>query len=256
MDRTSITKKLRSNLRRALGPKLLGMIDYYRYPEYRQSWGGPFNGQTFRQQIFVDLANAVELDLIVETGTYRGTTTEYLRRTAKVPVYTVEHDQRSYGFSKMRFGLRRGIKVSNSDSRSFLRGLTKKAVLKDKTVFFYLDAHWSKDLPLAEEIEIVFEGCDRAVVMIDDFQVPDDDQYAYDNYGEGKALTLAYLERATSKFGLVGFFPSSPAQYETGARRGCVVLVNNPELLDRVGRSPSLRRWALNVRDGEFPVPD
>jgi hypothetical protein len=42
---------------------------------------------------------------------------------------------------------------------------------RNHSLFVYLDAHWNDDLPLAEELEIVFGACPNAIVMIDDFNV-------------------------------------------------------------------------------------
>src|SRR5579862_7023560 len=58
--------------RQILSPSLLGYLDYYRFPKLAASWGGPFNGQRARQEIFNALLRAIPFDLIVETGTYRG----------------------------------------------------------------------------------------------------------------------------------------------------------------------------------------
>ena len=38
--------------RRWLGERLFGSIAYYRFPERRPAWDGPFDGQSFRLQIF------------------------------------------------------------------------------------------------------------------------------------------------------------------------------------------------------------
>ena len=60
--------------------------------------------------------------------------------------------------------------------------------------------------------------------MIDDFQVPDDPGYGFDDYGEGKVLNLDYLRDVISKFDISVFFPICRSEQETGAKRGCVVL--------------------------------
>ena len=72
----------------------------------------------------------------------------------------------------------------------------------------------------------MFDHCPRAVVMIDDFQVPFDHGYAYDDFYEaGTALNHAYIESAITHHGLQAFYPSVPASAGTGKRRGCVGLV-------------------------------
>jgi hypothetical protein len=106
------------------------------------------------------------------------------------------------------------------------------------TVFFYLDAHWNDDLPLADEVDIVFQRCPKAIVMIDDFEVPSDAGYGYDDYGPGKALISGYIRPVILAHQLRAFYPSTPsaADYPSTPmaaaglavpgrlRRGCVVL--------------------------------
>jgi hypothetical protein len=55
-------------------------------------------------------------------------------------------------------------------------------------VFFHLDAHWEGDLPLQEEIEIILGRFPNFLIMIDDFRVPGDSGYGFDDYGRGKML--------------------------------------------------------------------
>jgi hypothetical protein len=66
--------------------------------------------------------------------------------------------------------------------------------------------------------------------MIDDFRVPFDQGYGYDDYGDAKAFTAAYIRPAVCSFQLRTFYPSTPSAEETGARRGCVVLVKEGSL--------------------------
>src|SRR5262249_41063976 len=162
---------------------------------------------------------------IVETGTYLGTTTELLA-TCGVPVHTVEANERCYGFARARFW-RGNVHVWLGDSRSGLRAILDGPLRSkpSETIFVYLDAHWEDDLPLAEELDIVFSNCPSAVVMIDDFQVPGDPGYRYDDYGSGKALTPGYIQSSCKTHNLVALYPGARSADETGARRGCVVLV-------------------------------
>lgn len=94
---------IRALAKKILGDKVLGMIDYYRFSESRESWGGPFNGQKFRQRMFLELVQRIGFSAIVETGTFRGTTTDHLYRSSQLPVYTVELNARYYGYAKLRF---------------------------------------------------------------------------------------------------------------------------------------------------------
>jgi hypothetical protein len=242
-DSTALAKRV---LRRLLSQQTIrmiqqavGMIDYIRSPDCGAGWG-PFNGQTARQALFVEIITNTQPHAIVETGTFLGATTELMSQTG-LPVFTIEAHPRNYGFARARFWRRRHVKLLYGDSRAGLRRLFDGALhpLSGLTVFFYLDAHWNDDLPLAEEIDIIFSRCPSAVVMIDDFEVPFDPGYGYDDYGPGKALVSDYIRPAISAHQLQAFYPSTPsvADYPSTPmaaaglaaadrlRRGCIVLV-------------------------------
>jgi hypothetical protein len=240
----------------------IGMIDYIRSADRGAGWG-PFNGQTARQALFVDILAKVQPNAIVETGTFLGTTTELMSQTA-LPVFSIELHPRNYGFARARFWRKRNVKLFCDDSRTGLRKLFDGplAAQSGLTVFFYLDAHWNDDLPLADEVDIIFSQCPRAVVMIDDFEVPSDAGYGFDDYGPGKALVSGYIRPAISAHHLQAFYPSTPsaADYPSTLmaaaglavpgrlRRGCIVLAKKA-CHGRVLTSIPLLRTA---NEGEF----
>jgi predicted O-methyltransferase YrrM len=69
--------------------------------ERRSPWGSPFNGQTGRKAVFEAIISLQKPNLIVETGTFLGSTSEALAG-ANVPVVTIEADRRNYGFARPR----------------------------------------------------------------------------------------------------------------------------------------------------------
>lgn len=219
------------------------MLDYWRRPELRERWGGPFNGQAFRQQLFSELHARVSFAAIVETGTYRGSTTAYFRQTTRVPVHSFESRARHHGFARARLWRARGVRLHRGDSRAGIAALAAYRALPPGPVFFYLDAHWRGDLPLREELDLAFAHWPQAVAMIDDFAVPDDPGYGFDDYGPDHALTLAYLgSRAAPP--AAAWFPACGSSAETGAQRGCVVLARDAEIIQRIDLMVSLRRWS------------
>jgi hypothetical protein len=221
------TEKFAWGVRR-LCAQAAGAIEYTLHPDRGIAWGGPFNGQRSRQELFWSLVEKFKPTAIIETGTFLGTTTELLAATG-LPIFSVESNPRFYGFAKARFWRRRNVHLLRGDSRAALRmwfdGSLPRA--HNRNLFVYLDAHWKADLPLAEEIEIIFGACPHAIVMIDDFQVPFDEGYGYDDYGVGKALTADYIEPIVVAHNFKVFYPSTPSSQETGARRGCVVIAGN-----------------------------
>ena len=180
---------------------------------------------------------------IIETGTYLGTTTEFMATTG-LPIYTIERHPRQYGFARARLWWKRNVKLRHGDSRAELRRLFEGPLegLADAALFFYLDAHWNEDLPLAEELDTIFCRSSNPVVMIDDFQVPDDPGYGYDDYGPGKSLNPEYIAPLTKTHGLAVFHPSTPSEEETGWRRRCAILCKAAVLGGKLQAIPLLCR--------------
>jgi hypothetical protein len=69
--------KKRFIARLLLGDKNVGRLDYLLRRQSKDAWGGPLNGQKIRQQIYSDIMSRIDFQAIVETGTFRGTTTEF-----------------------------------------------------------------------------------------------------------------------------------------------------------------------------------
>jgi predicted O-methyltransferase YrrM len=196
-------------------------LDFEAHPAM-DVFGGPFNGQLRRQAIFDQLVKRLEIVAIIETGTFRGTSTAYMAK-AGVPVFSCELHPRYFHYSSLRLAGIGNIQLELADSRRFLRQIFDKKQLPAGPAFFYLDAHWEQDLPLWDEIELIFSRHPAPVIMVDDFRVPADSGFSYDDYGAGKGLSVSDLRRAVSARPSM-FFPNHASAHETGARRGCVVL--------------------------------
>ena len=206
---------------------LKAKLEYHFDSAAGNEFGGPFNGQEGRQEIFWELAGKFRFEAVVETGTFRGTTTAFMAETIDTPIFTVELNPKMFHFAKLRLREYSNVNIACGDSRSFLRELIANPEVPKRNVFFYLDAHWNEDLPLHEEVSIIGKNWQNSVIMIDDFEVPTDAGYEYDDYGEGKRLCLEYLG-ADLKSDWSVFFPARKSSDETGFRRGCVVLGSRP----------------------------
>src|SRR5664280_1354869 len=84
-----------------LGPTLAARLDVLR-PSYRYSWGGPLNGQEQRRAVVRRLARSIEFDIVIETGTYRGTSTEFFAAIFGCPVHSVEANPRYFAYCQWR----------------------------------------------------------------------------------------------------------------------------------------------------------
>ena len=208
-------------------------------PKYVASEDVGFNGQRIRKSIFQELLSVFAVECIVETGTWIGNTTGFMAEVSGLPVYTSEANRRFYTVAKMRLAQFSDIHFELSDSRVFLKKLTESDIV-ERSTFFYLDAHWYKDLPLYEEIDLIAAQWHKFVVMVDDFKVVGDGGYKYDDYGKGKALELESIAEVLRRNSLVPFFPSAPSSIETGAKCGCVVIVREGDQSGRLSNLSSL----------------
>src|SRR5207244_9216245 len=104
LERTHVEKVrtiIKSLIFRMLGGRNIGRLDYLLRRQSKNPWGGPFNGQNFRQRIYTDIMSRMDFRAIVETGTFRGTTTEFFAKS-NLPVYSVEIDPRAHGYAVQR----------------------------------------------------------------------------------------------------------------------------------------------------------
>lgn len=228
-------------LDRRIGSLELVLDTMLQSPRYAGSQEAGFNGQAVRKQIFGELLRRVGAEVIVETGTFLGETTGYMAETTGLPVYSVEREPRYHALARMRLAGVPNVHLHLADTRDFLARLAAGGEVAG-TVFFYLDAHAPAHLPIDEEIDTIMQGWEQPVLMIDDFEVPGDPGYGFDRHGGDTALRLDYLDPILRRHQLVPFFPAEPSTSETGRRRGCVVLVRENDLCDRLTEVPSLRR--------------
>jgi hypothetical protein len=218
-----------------------GAVDYIMRRQPTTGFGGPLNGSLTRLTVFEELKRLCVFDAVVETGTYRGESTIFFA-AAGCPVYSSEVNPRYLGYAQARLWSQSNVHFSLGDSRQFLRRLVQDPTVPKDRVFFYLDAHWHDDLPLREEVELIFRNWTRPVVMIDDFQVVDDSGYQFDDYGEGKKLSLEYL-KPIAHLGFIPFFPALPSSEEVGFKRGWVVLAGDSFSFEQLRAVAKLREW-------------
>jgi hypothetical protein len=235
---TNLHEKTVSTLSNYL-PTVAATLDWLQ-PSKLSSWGGPMNGQLGRQQLIRELLKFANVDAVVETGTYRGTTTEFLWHLTGRPVYSVECERRFYEYARRRFCWNSHIHLSLADSRAYLRQLAQDHTVPKQNVLFYLDAHWGSHLPLQQELTTIVQEWQDPIIVIDDFEVPGDPGYGFDDYGDGLTLTLHHLpSEILAK--MIVFSPSLPSVQETGARRGCAIAVGAGRASDFMATLP-LRR--------------
>lgn len=140
-----------------------------------------FNNECIRSYIIWSIHKRLPCTSFVETGTLYGATAGYVRRTFKTPVFTSEINRTYYLISKVNLIWFHGINKVLSNSPDFLSKICKLANI-GTCPMFYLDAHWYDYVPLPEELTIIAESCEQCVIVIDDFFVPSEPDFRYDDY--------------------------------------------------------------------------
>jgi predicted O-methyltransferase YrrM len=102
---------------------LVGALEYHIRPRVGEVWGGPFNGQCFRQLIVADLLRVCEPAAIVETGTYRGSSTFFLAMNSPGRIFSTEANPRNFSFALRRLRHFQNVTLFYMDSREFLKNL-------------------------------------------------------------------------------------------------------------------------------------
>ena len=227
-----------------LPPRIAARVDLLR-PGLANGFG-PFNGQARREAIVRSLLDALPPDLVIETGTYRGTTTELLHEITKARILTIESSRRYYEYSRRRLAISPRVRAIHGDSvREIRRIASSPGHDRRARVFAYLDAHWSSILPARYEILELLSGWDEFCAVIDDFKVPGDPGYSFAEYGPGAVLDGTLFEGLPFA-GVSCFYPSVTSADETGHCCGWVVLGRGPALVDQLARTDGLAiadRW-------------
>jgi glycosyltransferase involved in cell wall biosynthesis len=210
--------------------------------ELQMCWGGPFNGQTGRIAIVDELVAVLKPQAIIETGTFRGISTLWFARNFNGPVWSCEAEELYIIQAQRRLRDCSNVRVEHADSRDFLKRLMPKFD-SNAPLLFYLDSHWGCDLPLREELQIIFTTHSKAVAIVDDFRIPDDPGYGWDDYGPGRRVDAAQLVGALPDGSSI-YFPRLSSADESGEKRGCCVIAFRSS--ESVNACRLLRRQSLS----------
>ena len=235
---SDLLRRAVEKLTSVLPPRVGARIDLLR-PDIAKGFG-PFNGQEQRQAILSSIIRSCPFDLVIESGTFRGTTTQLLRTWTTAPIITIEVSGRYYEYARRQLSQLPEIEVIHGDSPTEIRRVAARRTHDNSArVFAYLDAHWGLSLPTRWEILELLASWDSVCIVVDDFKVPGDPGYGYDDYGPGMALDLKLLDGLPLAH-VSMFFPRIPSADETGYRRGWVVLARGHDLVDHLSKVTGL----------------
>ena len=200
-----------------------------------------FNGQARRKEIFKQLLALARPELIIETGTCEGETTGYMAETSGLNVLTCEAMPERVDTATQRLKYM-NVQVVEADSRAFLRAAAKRH--SHTRTLFYLDAHWDVELPLTEELNIIFGSWPDFVVMIDDFKIDDDPGYGFDDYTniDQGIIGMELISKLIRAHNVPVFFPVAKSDTETGAKRGSAYICSRGPMEKTLAASGLIRK--------------
>jgi predicted O-methyltransferase YrrM len=178
-----------------------------------------FNGDLLLKQEYEKLINKYNPEILIETGSYEGVTTEYMCSLG-LPVITTEINEERYSITKKNLSQYGNCSVLFGDSEIELRKIFNS--IKSKKILAFLDAHWFDDRVLQRELELLSELDHAPIIMIHDFMVPGKD-FGYDCYG-GIVYDYENYKQFFDKVYGAGNYTYRYNEEAVGIRRGVIFL--------------------------------
>jgi hypothetical protein len=182
---------------------------------------GAFNQDDYMSEKFLEIKTNFNLNTVIETGTYHGTTTKWFSDNFDT-VHTVEVKPEHYEIAFEKIGSIPNIKMNLKDSPVFLEEVLE-SIEEDKTIIF-LDAHWYTN-PVLDELDAIKKSGKKPILAIHDFMVPDHPEFGYDVYPD-QGITYDWdwiKERIESIYG-EDQYTKEYNSIATGAMRGCIFI--------------------------------
>lgn len=128
-----------------------------------------FNHDTILQSEYIKLVEKHSPDLLIETGTYQGHTTEFFCSFG-IPVITTEWYEDNCAISAERLKNEDNVTIFQGDSAT---SLTENFhLLQGKKIIAFLDSHGQDDKVCERELELLSKLDIPPVILIHDFNVP------------------------------------------------------------------------------------
>ena len=159
---------------------------------------------------FLMLKDKYELNLCIETGTFKGDSTIVFSRIFD-RVDTIEINPSFLDFTKSKIGNRKNINFHLGNSVEVFKTLLP--TLNKFRPIFYLDAHWNDFWPLRDELTLIGQNFkDNCIIVIDDFKVPNRPDITFDQYGKNEC-SMEYIKdnlpEVYSSYELIFLIPKS-----------------------------------------------
>lgn len=180
-----------------------------------------FEGDEIARERFKALIAANEIRIVVETGTFLGSTTKHFSEWVQ-GVYTIENNPEYYRAAQAELGKLENVQQFQGNSAEILEVILQELNPTDK-VFFFLDAHWEDFNPLLDELSLIAKYGFKPIIAIHDFKVPGRPELGFDVYKDIIYEWDWIKEKVEAIFNPDPFIVEYNDQ-ATGAKRGIVYL--------------------------------
>ena len=190
-----------------------------------------FNGDHLIWTEFKNLINKFNVEVIIETGTYKAQSTVDFAMLG-LPVHTTESRVPFYNEAVATISASANSELIYphfGDSPKILEEIIPPIAADKKRIIFFLDAHWYNDDCLVRELNVLktinFQGV-LPVILIHDIQVPGHSEYGFDRYKD-RPVSMDWIDpHMFELYKDVGydFHYNTGISDEASHNRGCVFI--------------------------------
>lgn len=177
--------------------------------------------------------------VFVETGSNVGSTLAYVARSFPwLRCLSCEPDHSAFEQASANVGKYDNVTLFNGTSQQFIGHLSRyEPKIFSEQCFFWLDAHgYGFEWPLKKELEFITGRFSSGYILIDDFKVPGQDHFGYDQY-HGQVCSYDYVKDALNT--------------------GKAYQLYYPTYQDKTSKHHPLRGWGLLVfGHDDFRIPE
>jgi predicted O-methyltransferase YrrM len=203
------------------------LIPHIRKEAYLDMWVvRPMNGQRNRLRTSILLLEILKPEFVIESGSYLGTTTQYLAGFSSKKTFSIEINKEfaEVASSRLKSDIeQKRVEIVDGNSAQQMPLILRDINPRTSRIFAYLDAHWLEQIPLFEELQALLDWGGDFIAVIDDFFIPDDQGYGYDQYRNHRVD----ISHVPSSEKISVWVPSESSETESGARRGTGYIVSS-----------------------------
>ena len=181
----------------------------------------PFNGDGFVCREFLKFKEHYAVKKVIETGSALGGTTKWLCENFD-EVHTIEICKQYSDVMLERCKGFNNLTLHSGDSSEKI----KEAIQENNIPYtlFFLDAHWGDFCPLQQELKVIAELCEKPIIVIHDFLVPNSKTLGFDSY-KGQDFTYQWLRGLFHEIYKTGFnYRYNNDKESEGAKRGLIYI--------------------------------